>query len=151
MPVNLSSAYIMDGQHVLSQEHAAIAEEIAYRYENLRLIWIPPSERSAEDTEVFAIVDRHTRNIIRKFNEITIREAIKWLWENDSQRIDTYAKHMKEREEVAKLARTVHDEENAAKLDVAAHVLASKLHTYKHDGVTYSDSGVIKDAGRRNY
>jgi hypothetical protein len=146
MPVNLSGAYIMDGQHILSQEHQAIAEEIAWRYENLRLIWIPVTERSVDDIEVFAIVDRHNRNIIRKFSEITVRDAIKWLWENDSQRIDTYAKFEKEKAAAEKLATTIHDEENNAKLDVAAHILASKLHTYKHDGITYGDSGVIHNA-----
>lgn len=146
MPVNLSSAYIMDGQHVLSQEHQAIAEEIAWRYENLRLIWIPVSERTPEDINVFAIVDRHNRNIIRKFSEITVREAINWLWENDSQRIDTFEKFQKEKAIAAKAAASIHEEANNAKLDVAAHVLASKLHTYKHDGVTYSDSGVVKNA-----
>ena len=145
LPAGLSNAYIMDGQHVLSQEHQAIAEEIAYRYENLRLIWIPVSDRSplGLDNECFAIVDRHNRNIIKKFTEITIRTAVDWLYENDSQRVDTYAKFEKEHEAAKAAARSVHDEENAANLDVAAHVLASPLHTYKHDGTTYSDSGII--------
>lgn len=148
LPAGLSNAYIMDGNYVLSQEHVAIAQEIAHRYENLRLIWIPVSERSpiGLDNECFAIVDRHNRNIIRTFTELTVRTAIDWLWENDSQRVDTYEKFLKEKAEREKAARSVHDEENAYKLDVAAHVLASPLHTYKHDNTTYSDSGVIHNA-----
>ena len=149
LPASLSNAYIMDGTHVLSQEHQAIAEEIAWRYENLRLLWIPVSDRSplGLDNECFAIVDRHNRNIIKKFSEITVRGAIQWLWENDSQRVDTYAKFEKEADLAKKAAESVHDEENAANLDVAAHVLASPLHTYKHEGTTYSDSGVTHNAG----
>ena len=146
MSLNLSTAYIMDGQHVLSQEHQAIAEDIAFKYQNLRLIWIPVAQREPGDTEVFAIVDTNTGQVIKSFNEISIRDAMKWLWENDSQRIDTYAKHMKEKEEAAALIRNTVKEQDDAKLDLAASVLSSKLHTYKHAGKTYTE-GYRANAG----
>ena len=146
MSLNLSTAYIMDGQHVLSQEHQAIAEDIAFKYQNLRLIWIPVAQREPGDTEVFAIVDTNTGHVIKSFNEMSIRDAMKWLWENDSQRIDTYAKHMKEKEEAAALIRNTVKEQDDAKLDLAASVLSSKLHTYKHAGKTYTE-GYRANAG----
>ena len=146
MSLNLSNAYIMDGQHVLSQEHQAIAEEIAFRYNNLRLIWIPVASREPGDVEVFAIVDTNTGHVIKTFTDITVREAHKWLWENDSQRIDTYAKHMKEKEEAAAIARNATKAEDDAKLDLASSILGSKLHTFKHAGKTYTE-GYRANAG----
>lgn len=146
MSLNLSNAYIMDGQHVLSQEHQAIAEEIAFRYNNLRLIWIPVAQREPGDTEVFAIVDTNTGHVIKSFNEMSVRDAHKWLWENDSQRIDTYAKHLKEKEAAAAIARNVTKEADDAKLDLAGSILGSKLHTFKHAGKTYTE-GYRANAG----
>lgn len=147
MQLDLSQAYLMDGSDILPQSIQNIAEDINYKYPNLKLIWIPISQRTPEDTEYYAIVDMNTGHVIKAFNDLTIGDAMKWLWENDSQRIDTFQKHMKEREEAAKVQRAIHDEENGQKLDLAATILGSKLHTFKHDGKTYSDSGVTTNAG----
>lgn len=146
MPLNLSGAYLMDAGEMLPEAIKGIAEDINRKYDNLKLIWIPIVKRSAEDTHPYAIVDMNTGFVIKEFSELSIRDALKWLWENDSQRIDTYAKFIKEKEEAAKLARTYKEEENNAKLDVASSVLASKLHTFKHAGKTYTE-GYKANAG----
>lgn len=147
MQLNLSQAYLMDGTDILPQSIQRIAEDINYKYPNLKMIWIPVSQRTAEDKEYYAVVDMQSGHVIKAFNDLDIYDAMQWLWENDSQRVDTYAKHMKEKAEAAKLQRTIHDEANGAKLDLAASILGSKLHTFKHDGKTYSDSGVTANAG----
>lgn len=143
--VNLSGAHLMDGQHVLSQEHLRIAEDIAHRYRNLRLIWIPPTDRVAgTDDKPFGILDIDTNNIVKTVPEYQVHMLPAWLYENDSQRKDTYASFMAE-QEAAKLIRAAeHRERMMPKLDLAHSVLHSNKHTYKHDGIKYSDSGIEK-------
>ena len=149
MGVNLASAWVLDGEQALSQEHIAIAAEIADRYENLKLIWVPVAARTAEDTQPFAIVDMRNGNVIKQFSEITIRDAVRWLWENDSQRVDTYKKHEEEKLRLKQSVRDAVTEQEDAKAEVAAGILGSKLHTVRHDGLIYSDSGI--ERVRRDY
>ena len=147
MQLNLSQAYLMDGTDILPQSIQNIAEDINYKYPNLKLIWIPISQRTAEDTDYYAIVDTNTGHVIKPFNDLTINSAMQWLWENDSQRVDTYQKFLDEKAAHEKIVRDAAAAKDEAKLDIAASALGSKLHTYKHDGVTYSDSGVVRNAG----
>ena len=146
MQLNLSQAYLMDGTDILPQSIQNIAEDINFKYPNLKLIWIPISQRTAEDTEYYAIVDLNTGHVIKAFNDLSINTAMQWLWENDSQRIDTYQKFLNEKATHEKTVRDAAIAKDEAKLDLAGAVLGSKLHTFKHDGVTYSDSGVVRDA-----
>lgn len=141
--MDLSKGHLMDGQHVLSQEHMAVAQEIAHRYENLRLVFIPPSDRiPGADREPFGIRDIRTGIMIKTVDEKMVPVLPRWLWENDSNRIDTYAAFMKKQEAEKKAREDAIDEKHAPKIDLAAHIIGSKLHTYVHDGVRYSDSGI---------
>lgn len=146
MPLNLSGAYLMDAGEMLPQNIKGIAEDINRKYENLKLIWIPMGKRTKDDTHPYAIVDTQTGFVIKEFTDISIHEAMKWLWENDSQRIDTYKKHIAEKEALAKQAREYTAEADNQKLDLAASILGSKLHTFKHAGKTYTE-GYKSNAG----
>lgn len=143
--VNLNGAHLMDGQHVLSQEHLNVASDIAHRYENLRLVWIPPVDRiPGTDDEPFAIKDIRSGIIIKRFPEKYVVLIPRWLYENDSQRVDTLklfmaaeAKHKKDQEAA------IH-EAQAPAVELTHSILKSKLHTFVHDGVRYGDSGIEK-------
>lgn len=141
--MDLSGAHLMDGQHVLSQEHLNIAQDIAHRYDNLRLIWIPPTDRiPGTDDKPFGVLDIRTQIIIKRFPEQYVPVIPRWLYENDSHRVDTYAQFMKEQEKAKADAAKAVEERNAPKLELNHSILKSKLHTYKHDGIRYGDSGI---------
>ena len=141
--VNLSGAHLMDGQHVLSQEHLAIAQDIAHRYDNLRLIWIPPADRLPDtDDKPFGILDIQTQIIVKRFPEKYVPVIPRWLYENDSQRIDTFAEFQKQQAKVKADAAKAVEEKHAPQLDLTHTILKSNLHTFKHDGLRYGDAGV---------
>ena len=141
---DLSTALIFEGGHLLSQRHQALAEEIAYRYRNIRLVFIPESERVGEADKKFpfAIVDIDTGNLIRRFTEDGpqgVDTAIRWLWENDSQRVDTYAKFEAENAAIKAAQESEEKDRFEGVADLAAHAIRSPLHTYKHNGVKIGD------------
>lgn len=141
--MDLSKAHIMDGQHVLSQEHMRIAEDIAHTYDNLRLIWIPPVDRiPGTDDRPFAIKDINTENIIVRIPETAIHLAMDWLYDNDSQRTNTLQAFEDANAKAAADRTKEAMERNAPRIDLATSILKSNLHTFKHDGITYSDSGI---------
>lgn len=143
--MDLRGAHLMDGQHVLSQEHLNVAEEIAHRYENLRLIWIPPVDRlPGTDENPFAVKDIRTGLIIKRFPEKFVQVIPRWLWENDSQRIDTRRAFEAQQNKVKADKEAAIHEAQAPKLELAHTILKSNLHSFKHDGLRYSDSGIEK-------
>lgn len=143
--VNLQGAHLMDGQHVLSQEHLNIAQDIAHRYDNLRLIWIPPADRlPGTDDNPFAILDITTQIIIKRFPEKYVPVIPRWLYENDSHRVNTYKNFIDEQAREKKAREDAIHEAQAPKLELTHSILKSNLHTFKHDGIKYSDSGIEK-------
>ena len=141
---DLSTALIFEGGHLLSQRHQALAEEIAFRYRNIRLVFIPESERvnEADKKYPFGIVDIDTGNLIRRFTEDGdqgVMHAIRWLWENDSQRVDTYAKFQAENAAIEAAKKAEEEARFGEVADLAAHAIRSPLHTYKHNGVKIGD------------
>lgn len=143
--VDLRGAHLMDGQHVLSQEHLNVAQDIAQRYDNLRLIWIPPSDRLPEtDDKPFAVKDIRTGLIIKRFPEKYVVLIPRWLYENDSHRIDTFKKFIDDQAREKQAREAAIHEAHAPKLELTHSILKSPLHTYKHDGLRYGDAGVEK-------
>lgn len=141
--VNLAGAHLMDGQHVLSQEHLNIAQDIAHRYDNLRLIWIPPTDRiPGTDDKPFGILDIQTQLIVKRFPEKYVPIIPRWLYENDSQRVDTYSEFIKAQEKEKRDKEKAIEEKHAPILDLNHSILKSNLHTFKHDGIRYGDSGI---------
>lgn len=141
--VNLNGAHLMDGQHVLSQEHLAIAQEIAHRYDNLRLIWIPPSDRiPGTDDKPFGILDINTQTVVKTVPETMVHLLPRWLWENDSHRVDTFQQFLDTQAKEKRDREKAIEEAHAPKLELAHAILSSNKHTYVHDGIRYSDSGI---------
>lgn len=146
--MDLSKGHLMDGQHVLSQEHLAVAQEIAHRYENLRLVFIPTVDRiPGQDDKPFGIRDIRTGIMIKTVPETMVHLLPRWLWENDSNRIDTYQQFLNTQAREKKAREDKINEKHAPKIDLAAHIIGSKLHTYVHDGIRYSDSGIERIKG----
>jgi hypothetical protein len=141
--MDLSGAHLMDGQHVLSQEHLNIANDIAHRYDNLRLIWIPPADRlPGTDDKPFGVLDIQTQFIVKRFPEQYVPIIPRWLYENDSQRTDTFASFEKEQAKIKADKEKAIEEKHQPILDLNHSILKSNLHTYKHDGIRYGDSGI---------
>lgn len=141
--VNLSSAHILTGQHLMSQEHLAIANDIAHRYRNLRLVFIPVSDRiPGEDDKPFGIVNKDTNTLIKAVPEYQVKMLPAWLYENDSQRIDTYAAFKAEEAKAAADRKAAHVERTGPMIEFASAALRSNLHTYRHGNRKYSDGGI---------
>lgn len=132
----------LETQHMLTAEVSRIAEEIAYRYNNLRLVFIPEGlrETEAEKNYPYAVYDSLTGNVIRKFSQETVFRALDWLWENDSQRVDTYSAFMKNKEKVETAAKVKAQEANKEKFEVASYLAFGPKHTPKHNGIKFDDS-----------
>ena len=132
----------LETSHMLTAEVSRVAEEIAYRYNNLKLVFIPEGMRETENEKnyPYAVYDSLTGNIIRKFNHSTVFQALDWLWENDSQRIDTYSKFLKNKEKVEKAAVDKAKEENKEKFEIASYLAFGPKHTPKHNGIKLDDS-----------
>ena len=132
----------LETAHMLTAEVSRIAEEIAYRYNNLKLVFIPEGmrETDAEKNYPYAIYDSLTGNVIRKFSQETVFKALDWLWENDSQRVDTYSAFMKRKEKVEREAANKAKEENKEKFEIASYLAFGPKHTPKHNGIKFDDS-----------
>ena len=139
----------LDTDHLLSQEVTRIAENIAYRYQNLKVVFIPEHERvtEAEKNYPYAVVDTMTGNLIRKFSKQSIMEAEKWLWENDSQRVDTYAAFTKQQEKEKADREYAHREKWAEPLEVAGFLIGGKKHYPRHNGVTFNKDYTAEQKG----
>ena len=133
-------AYLMDGQHMFSQEHIHLAQDIAHLYPNLRLSMIPESERGENEEFPFALRDIETGEFIRPLRASEMnRTLIDWLWENDSRRVDTYAKFMEEQKNEKALRDAANEAKLAESTELANAIISSPLHTFKHDGKVYGD------------
>lgn len=115
-----------DSGHFLSEKHRRIGEIINDYNPDLHLVWIPPTDRNAEDTMPFAIL--HTppgrpEYIVFKVAEDEVdARLLARLWENDMavnnplRRLEAleaanqailYKKQMEEAEERADIARSM--------------------------------------------
>lgn len=132
------SALITDGQHFLSVDHVRLAEELQERYYNLGIAWVPPENRSTHEPYPFAIVDTYQNIVIKplKESQVNAQFVFTWLWENDSQRVNTWDKFQKEIEK----AKAERDKKNYDKIAEQAEVIhdiqKSPIHNYKINGRT---------------
>lgn len=141
--VNLSGALLMDGQHLFPQNFIAIAQEIGERYRNIRLVMIPVSERiPGQHDKPFGLKNIDTGDIIKTVPETMVPQLLNWLFENDSERHDTFQKHMDEiaRDKAARQA--ILDEKHGERIDFMSSVMKSPLHLFKHDGKKISSAGI---------
>lgn len=132
--------HVFQGGQLFSQEMLDLNTEIAERYPNLRLGWIPPEERGEDDTMHWSInqVD-HSGNIIAIIKRMTSFECVpslvlKWLWDNDGQRIDPWEKFQAEQQRLANERRARDKEDIYERAEVLNSIAKSGLHTYRING-----------------
>jgi hypothetical protein len=135
---NFGSVFV-DGRF-LSQEMLDLNAEIHARYPNLGLAWIPPENRSAEDTKIWAIVmndeEGNVTDVITSLSSFECHTGyvLKWLYDNDSTRMDPFEKHMKIIEAEAAARRERDKEDIYERAEVIHSVAKSQLHTYRLNG-----------------
>lgn len=133
-------SHVFQGGHLLPQEKLDISTEIAQRYPNLRLTWIPPENRGVDDTQIWAIaqVDNEGKinAIIRRMTEFECHANLifRWLWENDGQRIDPWVKFQAQQAKIAEERRKADKEDIYERAEVLHAVASSNLHTYRING-----------------
>lgn len=132
--------YVFQGGQLLSQEMLDLSTEIAHRYPNLRLSWIPPENRGENDLEIFAVTqvdnDDNIVTIIKRFTELECHSSIilQWLWENDGQRIDPWKKFLAEQEKIAQEKRERDRQDIYERAEVLNTIAKSGLHTFRING-----------------
>lgn len=124
----------------LSQEMIALAQELNDKYPNLSLAWIPPIGRVENEACPFAIIQIDTEGnqvgIIKRLSQFEMHASFifNWLWENDSQRMDPWSKHLAEIEKTAELKRKQEQERNWELAEIVNAVAKSNKHTYRING-----------------
>ena len=133
-------AYVFHDGQLLSQEMLDLNAEIAYRYPNLRLAWIPPEYRGDDDVHIFAITqvdsEGNTLAIIKRLSQFECYPdfVLRWLYENDGQRIDPWEKFQAEQQKLAEERRKREKDDIYQRAEVLHAVASSNLHTYRING-----------------
>ena len=84
----------------LSQDMINLAQELNDKYPNLSLAWIPAPDRAEGESLPFAIIQVDSEGnqigIIKRLSQFEVHASFifNWLWENDSTRMDPWAKHL---------------------------------------------------------
>lgn len=135
--------FLLDGISgtACSEEHRNLAQDLYHRYPNLRLTQIPVSQREENEEFPFAIRDTDTDEIVKPLRESQCNRdyVMRWLWENDSNRVDTYAKFQEEAKAAKEAQLKQAEDRDEEKLDFVSSVLKSPLHTYRHNGKVIGD------------
>lgn len=142
----LGTEYRFDKEsgYILHAQHQRIAEIIHDYNPELELVWIPPDRRDAEDTKPFAVIHRQRDGQQypvffiaedemdhRVLGRIFAADMRKHNPNNVIREIEAYENAQRILEAKA------YEEKKAEALDLAKHVLKSKLHKYRHDGKVF--------------
>lgn len=132
--------YDSESGYMVSTEHQQIAEIIADYDPNLRLQWIPPDKREpgiAPFVIVHTLDGRETLVMEVQEDELDYRVLAR-LFAADTRRRDVMTELELNNAAYELLQAKKHEDEQAERREFALSVLKSPLHTYKHDGVTYT-------------
>lgn len=135
----MSIGFLADGQgHMLSQEHLRIAQIIHDYDENLSLVWIPPEDRTANDTHPFAVL--HSPPDAPAYIAMRLRETevdhrvIARLWGADSKNgnvLDSIEKDEQARQALDMLRK---EDEEAERKELATWMIKAPVGA-KHNGM----------------
>lgn len=130
-----------DGSFI-SSKISRLVEIIRDYDHNVDVRWIPPAQRSA-DEPAFALVTR----------DLTGREYVIFYVQDESQFDGSVLERLIQMDQAKKgnvlseidarnaavkaIQQKLHQEQLEESKDLAYHILKSKKHTYKHNGVTY--------------
>lgn len=124
----------------LSQDMIALAQELNDKYPNLSLAWIPTEDRVDGESYPFAIIQIDSEGnqigIIKRLSTFEMHASyiFKWLWENDSERMDPWQKYLNELEKSQEEQRKKEQERNYELAEIVHSVAKSNKHTYRING-----------------
>lgn len=130
----------------VSEQHKTLATVLHDYKPSLSLVWIPPKDRTAEDTKPWAILDSPSHlppHIIRYMSDAEMQntqEVLSWVFEGDltKHRPNDVLAKMEAREKAQRLLNLRQQEEELAdQLDLIAFAARTPLHQFKHNGKTY--------------
>lgn len=131
----------VSGEYI-SQKMNRIQEIIQDYDPTLELVWIPPKERTAEDTQPFAVV-HHPSNGKASYIAMMLREdevnedLLVRLWTHDNKHNNVLTQlEAKEAAQKAIALKKQMDEEEQRR-DLVAHIVKSPKVVYTHDRVRY--------------
>jgi hypothetical protein len=143
----LNQAHILDPEsgHFVSRKHQQIAEVINDWNPNVFLVWIPPNLRTDEHDKdkPFAVMHRQQDGqeyIIFRIRENELDErVIARLWANDNSRHDVLSQIESEENARRAVALKQQIDEMEEAHDLAASILRSPKHTFRHNGIKFKD------------
>lgn len=130
-----------DGSFV-SAKVSRLVEVIREYDHNVDVRWIPPQQR-AHDDPAFALVTRDSKGmeyvILYVQNEQEFDGSVlERLIQMDQAKKGNVLSEMDARNAAVKaIQQNIHKEQLEEQKDLAYHILKSKKHSYKHNGVTY--------------
>lgn len=129
-----------DGSFI-SERVSRVAELVRDYDHHLDVRWIRPNERAA-DEPAFAIVYR--RDDASEYVVFYVQDeahfdgsVLQRLYSMDASKSDVLCEMDQRNAQIKALAEARAQEEKDAAHDLAWHILRSKKHSYKHDGITY--------------
>lgn len=141
--MDLRGAVSLESEGTLSQLHERVAFLLQEYNPELELQYIPRLERSTEEEKrkPFRVVHHSSTGdyIMGHFAESEVNHTlIAHIWKNDGRRRDVLADL--ETEEAAKEALLMREalDKHEEREDFAKTLLRSPLHTFKHNGKTYT-------------
>lgn len=136
----LGSQYRYDGNsgEYINQDHARIARIVNDYDPLLFLCWIPPHNRTPEDTQTYALVHQKSgqpEQVVKTFRDDEIDErVIAWIFRADTTRNDVLSE-LDAVNAAAKLVEAKKWEDTRAEMkDFMVSVLKTPRHTYRHKG-----------------
>lgn len=138
----LGSDWIYDGQsgNYFHRLHREMAEFIARVYPNLRLAWIPPSDRAPGELYPFALIQINgdgSQSIICNCTEDELPTLLERIWEMDTTKQDVLANMDKVNAKIEAQVKAEQQDKMLEIHDQAYHILKGKFY-YKHNGRKFS-------------
>lgn len=124
-----------DSGHFISAKHQRVAEVINEYNPDLFLAWIPPKDRTEEDSKPFAIIHRQADGfeyVVSKFTEEDINEnLVATVFMMDHRKHDVIGR-LRAQEAARQALRLKEEmEKRAEQMDRALSMVKSPFHTYQ--------------------
>lgn len=124
--------------HWVNEKFAQIAELINSFDHRLRLVWIPPENRTAFDTKPYGIIHTNpegAEKLVMLIKEDELDERVlATLYMNDTSRQDVLTR-LEAQDEAARVLRNKQKMEEAeARQDFIKTVVGSHKHSFRHNG-----------------
>lgn len=138
MDLNLDVFVPAEDGTFVSETHARIAEILQDYDSTIHLAWIPPADRVANDPP-FAVIktEENGRRYVICYSDTCDERLLARVWSMDSSKHDIGATLNASRAAYEALQLKKEQERLDEANEMAAAILKSPLHTYKHNGVRF--------------